>query len=549
MAVFVSFYKNKSDGENFFEFIVSYIKVWYNKNMKKVFNYRPLVSICLFAIAGIVFVCGFYIADTFHIILSWGMLACLICTVIFKAVKCKDKKIFKIISIIIAFGVFALVAYFNILTIEGTNNFNGYMKVYGRVTDSPYFSAKGKYVVTLDHAYVIKSGKAEKVSNKVMLYLTPEDGMIKDILIGSTIVVDATVSKPKFVFGNNYFYYATQNVSLTGFGSEGYVKLVGTSDRSLAQKYKLEIKNSLDYWLDENYSELAYTMTFGDRGELDEDISNVFRSSGIAHLLAVSGLHVGFIATLLSFLLGIFKTNDKIKFVVIGTVIFIYAILCGFTISITRALIMTIVLLYMNMRRKENDGLSSLALACVIVLLINPLQIYSAGFRLSFGAVLGIMLLANTFERFFAKAFHKKLASALAVSISAQLGTLPTLIMCFDGLSIFSIVANLFAIPIASVAFMIMFSFSILGAIFKPLGFGLIVFEWLMKVVTMIGRIMGSILLAGANKTIILVFSFLLIASAIIGSDYMFVKRKPKIIITSIIACVAGMLLVVSFCV
>lgn len=134
------------------------------------------------------------------------------------------------------------------------------------------------------------------------------------------------------------------------------------------------------------------------------------------------------------------------------------------------------------------------------------------------------------------------------MSISAQLGTLPTLIMCFDGLSIFSIVANLFAIPIASVAFMIMFSFSILGAIFKPLGFGLIVFEWLMKVVTMIGRIMGSILLAGANKTIILVFSFLLIASAIIGSDYMFVKRKPKIIITSIIACVAGMLLVVSFC-
>lgn len=515
--------------------------------MKKLFNYRPLVSIALFAIAGIVFVCGFYIADTFHIVLSWLMVACVVSTIIVKAIVAKDKKLFQILAVIVSFALFALLTFCNIASIENKNNFSGYVKVYGRVVDSPYVSAKGKFVITLDNAYVISSDDTERVSGKVVLYLDVEDARANDFEIGTSIVADVTVSKPKFVFENSYFYYASKNVSLTGFGSEGYAKIVTTENRSLAQKYKLKVKEGLDFWLDEDYSELAYTMMFGDRGELDEDISTVFKSSGIAHLLAVSGLHVGFIVTLLSALLGLFKANDKIKFIVISVVVFVYAMLCGFTISVTRALIMTVVLLYMKMRGKEYDGISSLALACVLVLLFSPFQIYSAGFRLSFGAVLGIVLLAKTLERVFSKVFHKKLASALAVSISAQIGTIPTLMMCFDNLSVFSSVANLFAIPIASVAFMAMFSFSILASIFKPLGFGLVVFEWLMKVVTMIGRIMGSITIAGANKTVVMIFSVLMLLTAMCGSDYCFANGKKKWAIVASMSVLTALCFVVSF--
>ena len=275
--------------------------------MKKLFNYRPLVSICLFAIAGIVFASSFYIADIFHFILAGISLALTICTIVVKCVKAKDKKLFKVLSVAIAFVLFAGLTLLNSEIIKSTNNnFNGVHKIYGRVTDDVYVSKKGKYVISLDHAYVIEeNGNYKKVNGKVMLYLDADEGRSEDFAIGSTIVSTVNVSKPKFSFKQTYFYYANKGVSLTGYGSEAYSLLVGTKDRNLAQKYKLSIKDSLSYWLDEDYSELAYTMLFGDRGELDDDISEVFSASGIAHLLAVSGLHVGFIVTLLSFVLGL----------------------------------------------------------------------------------------------------------------------------------------------------------------------------------------------------------------------------------------------------
>lgn len=73
--------------------IVGVKNVCYNKAMKKLFNYRPLVSICLFAIAGIVFASSFYIADIFHFILAGISLALTICTIVVKCVKAKDKKV------------------------------------------------------------------------------------------------------------------------------------------------------------------------------------------------------------------------------------------------------------------------------------------------------------------------------------------------------------------------------------------------------------------------------------------------------------------------
>ena len=75
---------------------------------------------------------------------------------------------------------------------------------------------------------------------------------------------------------------------------------------------------------------------------------------------------------------------------------------------------------------------------------------------------------------------------------------------------------------------MIMFSFSIFGAIFKPFGFGLVVFKWLMYVVTIIGKIFGSLTFAGASYQWIVAFSFLLVAFVMFMSDFTFFEKKQK---------------------
>jgi len=501
--------------------------------MKKLFNYRPLVSICLFAMAGIIFVSGFYLKTTYSYVMSTLVALAFVVTIIVKSVKSKDHKLFKILSIIIAFACFALLTFANLAISEKKDDYKGEYKVYGRVASDIYLSTKDRYVINLDNVYLVKDKNTYRVDGNVILYLTISDSRCEDFALGSTIISSVNVSKPKLKNGGNQFYYLNKNVYLVGFGTEEGCSFVGEDNRSVLQKYKLRVKDALDFYLSDEYSSLGYTMLFGDKAGMDEEISETYRASGIAHLLAVSGLHVGFIVTLLSFILSLCKANDKVKFFVTVIVTFLYAMLCGFTVSVTRAFIMTFVLLYFKMRKKESDGLSSLALAGLIIFLVKPLSFYDAGFRLSFGAVLGIMLLSKQFTRFFMRAFSFKFSNALAISISAQIGTIPFIALYFKNISIFSIVANILAIPIASLAFMIMSLFVIFGVIWKPLGFGLYAFKWLMYIVTVIGKIMGSITFAGANQVMTTVFSFMLIASIMLATDYTFYNRKLKIVLSS----------------
>ena len=498
--------------------------------MKKFFNYRPLVSICLFAIAGIVFVSGIYIADVFHIVLSVLSALALVCTIIVKALMSKEHKLFKLLSIVISFVLFSLLTFVNLHIATTCNDFHGANYIQGRIAKETYVNQQGKYVVTLDHAYIYDKveQKAHKLKGKVMLYLTSSDGRSEDFELGTTVAGELNLFKPNFSNGKNNFYYANKRIYLLANGGESNLKEIGTSDRSLIQKYKLRVKDILEEYLSDDYSSLAYTMLFGDKAGMDEDISSSFSASGIAHLLAVSGLHVGFIVTMIGFILGPFKASKKTKFVVVSIVAFLYAMLCGFSVSVSRAFIMTAVLLYFNSKYKENDSLSALAFAGILLLLICPIRVYDAGFRLSFCAVLGIILLTKPMQRMFSKIFKPKLSSTLAVSLSAQIGTLPAMVFHFEKLSIFALVANLLAIPIASLAFMIMFFFVLLGSIFAPLGIGVYLFEPLMFVVTKISNVFASVTFAGANTTLAIVFTFIMIATVFLGSDYSFFDQKYK---------------------
>ena len=125
----------------------------------------------------------------------------------------------------------------------------------------------------------------------------------------------------------------------------------------------------------------------------------------------------------------------KTKFFTISIVVLIYAILCGFTVSVTRALIMTVVLLYVKMRQFDYDGLNSLSLAGLIILLLEPLWLFDAGFQLSFLAVAGIIVLSPLISRFLCRYFNDKFANTIAVCVSAQVATLPVIMTTISNLS------------------------------------------------------------------------------------------------------------------
>ncbi len=516
----------------------------YNYGVKR-YNYRPLVSILLFLIAGIIFVVGWFSRGAFYIVLSCLMLACLVVTVIVKAVKCKEKRLFKILSIIIAFAVGGLLCMTNILIDNSREKVDGDYIATGRVCERPYISEKDWVVITLDD---VKLGENKKSGN-LRLYMELDDGHCLNFALGERVTFVAEIINADLFDkdGKPQFWSHNKGITLLGFGYEMDIYSNNVVDANIFEKLKTRVKSVLDKNLSPSYSEVAYAMLFSDKVGIPDTISDNYSASGISHILAVSGLHVGFIVGLLTMLLGLFRAGNKVKFFVISFVVFLYAFICGFPVSTTRALIMTVVLLYSKMRLKEYDGLSSLAFAGLIILAVNPLDIYNVGFQLSFSAVAAIIILARPLQAVFSKILGRKLSQALAISTAATLGTMPIIAKSFTKISLFAVVTNVLVIPIVSLAFMWLFVFAFLSLALPFIGIMIKPFEWLMRVVTGISSLTGAINLAGANAVLLSVFSVAFIVGLIVMSDYVFLSRKTRLIVASCIFAASALCFGLSF--
>lgn len=513
-----------------------------NMESKRFFNYRPMLSICLFFIAGIICVVNFYIGKAFNIVLASLMIASFVTTFIIKLIKAKELKLFKSLSISIAFIMAVIMSVCFVEVYNNRKSYDGEYFVNARVCERTYFSSKGKVVVTLDNVYVTnyKTLEKEELKGKVRLYLEEDDNRCFDFVVGEEISGNLELMNVKlFDEDRNNFSLFNRKVYVLGFGREDDVYSKNKINTTFVEKIKNKVKSSLDANLSEDYSELAYTMLFGDKAGLDGEIRINYTAGGIGHLLAISGLHIGFIVTMLSFFLKKLKANRMVTFWVIICVVFVYALICGFTVSVTRAFIMTAVMLYAKLRFFQYDSLSSLSVAGLIILITNPMWLFDAGFQLSFLAVLSIIVLSPIFTRFLSKYFSKKLASSVAVCLSAQIGVVPVMMGTFSTFSVFSVVTNLICIPIASIAYMILFVSVLLSLIIPALGVFAYLFELLMRIVTGVSSIIGSINLINVESWTLILFSFVLLACCIFVSDYLFLKKKSKkIAVITSLACV-----------
>ena len=134
----------------------------------------------------------------------------------------------------------------------------------------------------------------------------------------------------------------------------------------------------------EENAPLAYAVLFGDRTQVSDDILTSYNNAGILHLLAVSGLHVGFIAGLIYALLSKLKLKRLFSFIITACLLLFYNYLCNFTPSVVRATIMICVGLFANVLGKKSDTLTTIGIAGILTLLIKPLWAFDIGFQLSY---------------------------------------------------------------------------------------------------------------------------------------------------------------------
>lgn len=219
------------------------------------------------------------------------------------------------------------------------------------------------------------------------------------------------------------------------------------------------LRNSIDQSIDRTMrgdsAALLKGILLGERRQLPEDLLLTFRTIGLAHILAVSGLHVGLITLVIHTLLSVMRLPRNI--VVAGTlgVLVLYAFITNLTPSVIRATIMAALFLVGRQMDRQTDTVNILAVAAIVILLIWPSALFDLSFQLSFLATYAIItgyprmkeLLPERLSRS-EKLWARWLRDGLLVSVAAQLGALPVVAGTFYQVSWMSAVANLFIGPL-----------------------------------------------------------------------------------------------------
>ncbi len=209
----------------------------------------------------------------------------------------------------------------------------------------------------------------------------------------------------------------------------------------------LRLRNDLSDRLDALFGEdsgLPKALLLGERSDLKEETTSDFRDAGIAHVLAVSGLHVGLLMAGAFFILRFFHLSPGMLLIIIAALLLFYCRLLDFAPSVVRAVILTLLFLLGKVFRRRVDPLTSLACAFLLILFFRPLDLFSLGFQLSFLAVLGIITVGDRlnalsegsgrFQRL--PAWVKGVVKAYFVTFSASVMTAIPLINTFHAFSL-----------------------------------------------------------------------------------------------------------------
>ena len=184
-------------------------------------------------------------------------------------------------------------------------------------------------------------------------------------------------------------------------------------------------------------------MALGDKSQLTTELRDAYAISGASHILALSGLHLGIIYTLLSLLLSR-RRWQVLSQVVIIVCIWLFVFLVGMSASV-----MVSIYALLSLGHRDKLSVNTLAFAAIVMLLLNPMSLFDVGFQLSFMAVLAILLFYPLFESVWSQPFlfdhrlFKWLWTMLAVSCAAQIGVAPLIAYYFGRFSCYFLLANL----------------------------------------------------------------------------------------------------------
>lgn len=197
--------------------------------------------------------------------------------------------------------------------------------------------------------------------------------------------------------------------------------------------------------LGEEAGAYASAMLIGKRSVIPGDDRTAFSRLGIAHVLAVSGFHVGIIVSVLAFFFRLFHLPQRLRLILYALFLAFYSALCGFSQPVIRASVLLLLSVYGKILARPRSALHLLSAAFLLMLIISPVQLTGLSFQLSFGAVLGLAVIAPFLYSLMKpkRAFTGKICQALCASLGAQIGILLPELYAFQELPLLGLFTNL----------------------------------------------------------------------------------------------------------
>lgn len=333
----------------------------------------------------------------------------------------------------------------------------------GTITDIPHNKGKAiQATVHIEHLKDTLSHEWKSVNRNIMLYWIPDSAQV--LQCGDRICFCSQVRKPVsdvdfsgFDYGR---YLEIQGIGGTAVAFAGrWHRLSQCGETTWAQHalmFREQIVATYRSWgLKGDILAVASALTVGDKAELTRELKATYSAAGASHVLALSGLHIGILTMILSWLLYPLRRIRGGKWMIgVCLVSFLwgFAFLSGLSASVVRAVTMfTVYTLASVVSEERFSGFSALSLAAFLMLVYQPMYLFDISFQLSFVAVFSILLFYPLFSGLCH--FRNKVAgyvwNILSLSMAAQLGTLPFVLYYFGAFPAYFLLANLVVAPLS----------------------------------------------------------------------------------------------------
>lgn len=419
---------------------------------------RPVFWLTLFFVLGLLTGYRFAVPPS----IGFGLAAVLWLTTLFLYRRHHSRTSYFFLLAFFTLGLFYLPARLPTIPVLGDGDYRG------TVVSAPDFSSdRVQYRLRI----TAKDGKAlyPPLAVKLTVWQGPQDRVFAP---GTRLAFHGEVRLPEGAKNPGGFHYRrylngqglTATVSLANprllhaFGKATINPLI-----PLAYYLKTRLLSALAQRLPGSEYALAAGLVFGETGNLPASVMDYFADTGTIHILSVSGLHVGFVMAMALALCAPFK-NPRLSFLITVPLLFFYALLTGAAPPVVRSAIMGTLYLLGNMLDRESDGLNTLALAALCILLFTPWAVLDIGFILSFSAMAGLILFTPPLSKKLSF-LPDKLSAIAAGSVAAQLATWPFSLQYFQRLALWAPLANLVIVPVAGVATLM----GLIGAAFSLL--------------------------------------------------------------------------------